>query len=629
MKQHFPVEDKVVLVTGATGGLGSAMAVLLAEKGARLALTARYDEALEKLCSRLPENSVVYRRSADLSTPGAARELAGDAVSACGRVDMLINNAGLGYFSLAAEADPETTRQIFQVNTFAPFELIQTLLPVMREAGRGRIVNIVSTAGRVPIPSVGVYGASKSALAVMANTMRLELDPSNIDVINIYPGTVNTAFEENAEREKNRPGLCPRDHCGIPRMEAAEKILRAALGPAGEHWLERQGKFYSMAAIAFPGWLDRRLDDAKKRAVSGKPKQERRWHLVQAESAIACNLKCIMCPWRQIARGAPNRGLMTADTWQAIARHLKDITSVDFTGGGEPLLQPNLVDWIAEASRAGCETGFLTNGMLLTDETSSRLVDAGIDWVCVSIDGATAEVYEAIRPGASFQKVCDNLSALASRRLGGRPKLMINFVLMEANFHQLREMVQLAAELGVDQINFKQCDVIRGDSGRGFGLFTGKATRKTRKMEKKLRKARRLAKRLDIETTAFSWEPDELPVCAQDPRTNVFIRHDGSVAPCINLAIGGPTTFLDEEVVMPTVHYGVIGEQPLERLWETSTCRFYRERFEERTAAYETAFTSSDLEASPTKLKEALENARKAMPRAPEGCRVCHYLYNI
>jgi NADPH:quinone reductase-like Zn-dependent oxidoreductase len=76
VKQHFDIKEKIVLITGATGGLGSALAMLAAQKGARLALTARYEEALRKLRSRLPENSVVYCRPVDLSTPGAARELA-------------------------------------------------------------------------------------------------------------------------------------------------------------------------------------------------------------------------------------------------------------------------------------------------------------------------------------------------------------------------------------------------------------------------------------------------------------------------------------------------------------------------------------------------------------------------
>lgn len=625
----FGFKDRTILITGATGGLGSALAVLLSAQGARLALTARYDEALEKLAARLPHPQVVFSRPADFSIPGKAGEVAARALDACGHIDMLINNAGVGYFSLMAEADAARIQELFQVNTFAPLEIIRTLLPAMRDTGGGRIVNIVSTAGRVPVPSMGVYGGSKSALAVMTNTLRLELAPSTVAVINIYPGTVDTAFEENAMREKNRPGLCPRDRCGIPRMEAAEKILHIAAGPAGETWLERQGQFYSLAAIILPRWLDKRLSGAKQRAIRRQPTAARRWQLVQVESALACNLKCIMCPWREMARSSPGKGLMSLAVWRAIARHLDQITSVDFTGGGEPLLQPHLVDWIAEASRAGCETGFLTNGVRLDSDMSSRLLDAGIDWVCVSVDGATAPVYEAIRAGASFGKVCDNITRLAARRTAKHPRLAINFVLMETNIHQVKEIIQLAKELGVDQVNFKQCDVIRGENGRGFGLFADQATRRIRKWEKALRRARRLAKRLRIDTTAFAWTPEEQPVCAQDPRTNVFIRHDGSVAPCINLAMGGPTTFMGKPVEMPTVHYGNVSERDLDQMWQSRNCRFYRERFAHRMTAYETAFTRSDLEPSLTKLKEALENAVKAMPEAPQGCRVCHYLYNI
>ncbi len=138
-----------------------------------------------------------------------------------------------------------------------------------------------------------------------------------------------------------------------------------------------------------------------------------------------------------------------------------------------------------------------------------------------------------------------------------------------------------------------------------------------------------LAKKKHIETTAFAWVPEELPVCAQDPRNSMFIRHDGRVAPCINLALGGPTTFLGQEVEMPDVHYGRLPDADLRDLWETERCRFYRKRFELRMSAYETGFARSDLEPSLIKIKEALDNAQKAMPSTPDGCRVCHYLYNI
>ena len=87
-------------------------------------------------------------------------------------------------------------------------------------------------------------------------------------------------------------------------------------------------------------------------------------------------------------------------------------------------------------------------------------------------------------------------------------------------------------------MNFKQCDVIRGEEGKGLGLFHAAETGKIRRLKKRLAKARRLAKKLKIETTAFAFTPQELSVCQQDPRDSLFVRYDGTVAPCINLAIG-------------------------------------------------------------------------------------------
>lgn len=293
------------------------------------------------------------------------------------------------------------------------------------------------------------------------------------------------------------------------------------------------------------------------------------------------------------------------------------------------MLQPHLSDWIGEASTAGCETGVLTNGMLLTKRITSRLLEAGVDWVCISLDGATDDVYQAIRVGADYHKVCDNISNLTALRQGAHPKVMINFVLLEANIHQASDIIRLAAELGVDQVNFKHCDVIRGEFGRGLGLYTSEVTRKTRKWKKEIRKALRLAGRMDIIATTYGWTPQELPVCAQNPRTGIFIRHDGAAAPCINLAMGGPTRFLGKPVDMPTVHYGNITMHSLDRLWETSACRFFRNRFSERVAIYETALSRIGEISSLIKLEEALNEAAETMPRAPEGCRICHYLYNI
>ena len=626
--KHYAFKDRHILVTGASGGLGSALAKLLAEKGARLALTSRSETALNELISKLPVKENAVAIAADLSRPGEAERLAQTAVSALGHIDVLINNAGVGYFALMEETTEDNIRNLFEVNTLSPLILIKTLLPQMQKRAGGRVVNILSGAGRVPIPSVGVYGGSKSALAVMTNTMRLELEPKGIDIINIYPGTVATSFEENAFREEDRPGLCPKEVCGEPRFRTAQKILEAAAGPPGEVWLERTGRWYSAAALILPRAVDRRLSALRDKIIERKSLKKRPWRLFQVESAIACNLKCVMCPWREIAKNVENRGIMTPEVWQAIRPYLDRVQSVDFTGGGEPLLQPRLPEWIADATRAGCETGFLSNGLLLTEEKLKKILDAGVNWMCISMDGADAEMYNKIRVGSNFDRVCEHVANIATLRSGNIPKTMINFVLMDINCHQMEDMVQLAARLGVDQLNFKQCDVIRGQEGKGFGLFASEESREIRRLQKSLEKARRLAKRLNLKTTAFAFTPQELSVCEQDPRDSLFIRYDGIVAPCINLALGGVTTFLGQEVNMPSVHYGKLPGDDLMDLWESESCQFYRNKFQQRVEKYDNIIMNGLLGGGGNRAK-VMQEAREAMPQPPEGCNVCHYLYDI
>ncbi|MBE0585901.1 MAG: SDR family NAD(P)-dependent oxidoreductase [Desulfofustis sp.] len=374
---------KHILITGATGGLGSAVVKKLIEPAALLILHSRTASHLEQLAASLPKQARTICIAADLSIPGAAARLAEQALAEAGHLDLVFNNAGLGYFALMEEAEEAKIRYLFEVNTLSPLLLMQTLLPSMIMRGTGRIVNIVSSAGRVPIPTVGVYGGSKSALAVMANTMRLELEPKGIDVVNIYPGTVNSSFERNAMREADRPGLCPTVDCGVAEEEIAEQIVEAAAGPAGEVWLERTGRLMALAAIAWPTLVDNRLKHLRDKTLSQtdrlKPQEFRRWRLWQLESTIACNLRCIMCPWEGVRRSAPNHGHMREDVWQALLPYLGEVKSVDFTGGGEPLLQQNLLSWIRQAKAAGCDAGFLTNGLLLSETMTDALLDTGLN----------------------------------------------------------------------------------------------------------------------------------------------------------------------------------------------------------------------------------------------------------
>ena len=379
-------------------------------------------------------------------------------------------------------------------------------------------------------------------------------------------------------------------------------------------------------------WIRSKLLDRQSGSVKsekGGSAADRPWRLLQVESAIACNLRCVMCPWPDYARRAENHGIMTPEVWESLRPYLRRVRSVDFTGGGEPLLQPQLVQWITEAHAAGCETGLLSNGFLLSETKSRDLIEAGIDWICISMDGAGRQVYEKLRVGSDFERVSRNVANFAGMRGDRIPKMMINFVMMKSNIHLLEQIVQLAARLGVDQVNFKQCDVIRAERGKGLGVFAREENREIRKLARHLAAARRLAKKLGIETTATPFTPEELPVCDQDPRDSMFVRYDGTVAPCINLAVGGPTTFLGQQVRFPQVHYGNVRQQKLHKLWNTETCRFYRERFQQRVQALDSNILEGLIGQSSFDRLKYLQQAQNKMPAPPAGCEVCHYLYDL
>jgi MoaA/NifB/PqqE/SkfB family radical SAM enzyme len=378
-----------------------------------------------------------------------------------------------------------------------------------------------------------------------------------------------------------------------------------------------------------PKYRDGLTDPLRGNVIEKQDPQKRLWRLLQVEAAFACNLRCVMCPWREMAKEAANKGIMTQEIWQSIRPYLSEAQSIDFTGGGEPLLQPRLAQWMAEAKAAGCETGFLSNGLLLNEEKLENVLEAGTDWICISMDGATAEIYNKIRVGSNFERVCQNVANIARLRNNSRPKTMINFVLMGLNFHQMEEIVRLAGRLGVDQVNFKQCDVIRDKAGKNLGLFAPGETGEIRKLKKSLEKARRLAKKLRIETTGSAFTPRELPVCDQDPRDSLFIAYDGTVAPCISLALGGPTTFLGKEATMSSVHYGRLPDDDLMDLWQTTICRSYRQRFEERVQIHDNTLIRNIFDSGGSGREKIFQTAREAMPAPPGGCNVCHYLYDI
>lgn len=195
--------SKAVLLTGASSGIGAALARELARRGYRLALTARRRDRLEALadeCRALGAEVAVL--PADLADTGAAARLVDDAVAALGGLGVLINNAGYGLPAQFADADPADLVRQLDVNLVAPILLARSALPHLIE-GRGTIINVGSSITAVAVPAFGVYGTAKAGLAYWNDALRREVGRRGVKVCLVEPGPVRTEFlDVVAERRK-------------------------------------------------------------------------------------------------------------------------------------------------------------------------------------------------------------------------------------------------------------------------------------------------------------------------------------------------------------------------------------------------------------------------------------------
>ena len=188
------INDRVFIVTGASSGIGLSTAEALTAAGAKVALLARSTDALEDLAARLPGSLPL---TADVTDFAALLTAIGAAHRHYGRLDGLVNNAGRSYGTSVEEIDPAVFEQIFRLNVLAPIVAMQAVIPIMRTAGGGAIVNVNSGTAFMTIPGYSVYSASKRALLGVTQTARVELAGDGIAVSEVYPTLTATNFGAN------------------------------------------------------------------------------------------------------------------------------------------------------------------------------------------------------------------------------------------------------------------------------------------------------------------------------------------------------------------------------------------------------------------------------------------------
>ncbi len=185
------LEGQTALVTGASRGIGAAIAEALDRAGARVALAARDRDALERVAGEL-SGAVIY--SVDLADAQAPRWLGETAVEELGAIDVLVNNAAVAARLDAVDLDAELIDRMHAVNVRAPLLLIAAVLPSMLACGRGSIINLSSVSGVIGTPRRAAYAATKGAIDALTRSLAIELGPAGIRVNAVAPGVVDTAL---------------------------------------------------------------------------------------------------------------------------------------------------------------------------------------------------------------------------------------------------------------------------------------------------------------------------------------------------------------------------------------------------------------------------------------------------
>jgi len=224
----FDLTGKKALITGASGGIGGAIAKALHGQGAEVMLAGTRREALERLAGELGARARVA--TAQLADPAAPEALLKAAEAAMGQVDILVNNAGLTRDGLAMRMKDEDWLQVLEVNLTAGFRLARAALRGMMKRRSGRIIGITSVVGVTGNPGQANYAASKAGMIGMSKALALEIASRNVTVNCVAPGFIATAMTDalTAEQREKAAGAVPMGRFGRPEEVAAAVVYLAS-----------------------------------------------------------------------------------------------------------------------------------------------------------------------------------------------------------------------------------------------------------------------------------------------------------------------------------------------------------------------------------------------------------------
>ena len=245
------IDGKVVLITGASEGIGAACASEFAASGARLALNARNSD---KLRDASPKGALLV--PGDLTVDVDRRSVVERTLAHYGAIDILINNAGIGYYQPSWEMPMDEVRYLMELNFFAPLAMTQLVVPAMRPRRTGMIVNVGSIGGKVPLPWMSIYTVSKYALGALTDCQRMELKRDGIHTLIVCPGYVQTNFQKNVRYGQTPPKVADARRFAISAKTCALAIRQGVERDARTVVTPRAGWFFVIAMRLFPSLVE-------------------------------------------------------------------------------------------------------------------------------------------------------------------------------------------------------------------------------------------------------------------------------------------------------------------------------------------------------------------------------------
>ena len=219
------IQEKVVVVSGASMGIGEAIAKLFADEGAYVVMLSRDSTRVEAARLRVGHIDRVLALACDVRNREEIDRALSLTMHHFHRVDVWVNNAGHGLRDSVASMEMVACREMFETNFFGTIESMQAVLPVMRQQKSGMIINVSSVAGHIPLPYHAAYSATKFAMNAIGKGARVEFQSEGVHVMTVCPGYVHTNFSENIVRGREQKTVKPEGQRGI----SAERVARAVL----------------------------------------------------------------------------------------------------------------------------------------------------------------------------------------------------------------------------------------------------------------------------------------------------------------------------------------------------------------------------------------------------------------